>query len=224
MNGENIVNGKTIVVVGGGVGGMVVTNQLRHQLPSSHRIVLIEKNEIHAFAPSFLWLMTGDRKQDQITRPLRYLVREGIDIIHAEVTGIDTSQKSITASGQVIKYDYLVIALGAELTPELIPGLLESAYSFYSFEDAEILHRALIEFKGGTIALVVCSLPYKCPGAPHEGAMLIADYFQRRGIRDKVKISLYTPESQPMPVAGPAAWRRREDHARFKKHILSSAP
>jgi hypothetical protein len=41
------------------------------------------------------------------------------------------------------------------------------------------------EFKEGKIAFVVCSLPYKCPGAPHEGAMLIADYFQRRGIRDK---------------------------------------
>jgi sulfide:quinone oxidoreductase len=203
MNGENIVNGKTIVVVGGGVGGIVVTNQLRHQLPSSHRIFLIEKNETHAFAPSFLWLMTGDRNRAQITRPLRYLIREGIDIIHAEVTGIDTSQKSIIASGQVIKYDYLVIALGAELAPELIPGLLERSHSFYSLEETEKLQRALSEFKGGKIALVVSSLPYKCPGAPHEGAMLIADYFQRRGIRDIVEISLYTPESQPMPVAGP---------------------
>lgn len=51
--------------------------------------------------------------------------------------------------------------------------------------------------------MIVCSLPYKCPGAPHEGAMLIADYFRRRSLQDKVSVHLYTPEPQPMPVAGP---------------------
>jgi sulfide:quinone oxidoreductase len=33
--------------------------------------------------------------------------------------------------------------------------------------------------------------------------MLIADYFARRGIRDKVDLHVYTPEPLPMPVAGP---------------------
>jgi sulfide:quinone oxidoreductase len=54
------------------------------------------------------------------------------------------------------------------------------------------------------VAVVVSALPYKCPGAPHEGAMLIADAFRRRGVRDKVDVHLFTPEPQPMPVAGPA--------------------
>jgi len=47
-------------------------------------------------------------------------------------------------------------------------------------------------------------LPYKCPGAPHEGAMLIADFFHKRGLDEKVKVHLFTPEPQPMPVGGPA--------------------
>lgn len=34
--------------------------------------------------------------------------------------------------------------------------------------------------------------------------MLIADTLRRRGLRDKVEVHLFTPESQPMPVAGPA--------------------
>jgi len=46
-------------------------------------------------------------------------------------------------------------------------------------------------------------MPYKCPGAPYEGAMLIADHFIQRGLQDKVQVELYTPEPQPMPVAGP---------------------
>ncbi|MBI2429636.1 MAG: NAD(P)/FAD-dependent oxidoreductase [Ignavibacteriales bacterium] len=158
---------------------------------------------MHTFAPSYLWLMTGDRTPEKILTPLRSLVRSGIEIIHAEVTSIDTASKSVFTSAQSVHYDYLVLALGAELASELIPGLSETAYSYYSFDEVQRLQHALVEFNGGTIAVVVCSLPYKCPGAPHEGAMLIADYFQRKGVRNKVEVHLFTPEPQPMPVAGP---------------------
>ncbi|HLF15223.1 MAG TPA: FAD/NAD(P)-binding oxidoreductase [Bacteroidota bacterium] len=197
------MRGQTIVVLGGGVGGIVVANELRRRLPFAHRIVLIEKNREHAFAPSFLWLMTGDRKPEKISVPVRTLLRSGIELIHAEATAIDLADRSVVAEARRVPYDFLVLALGAELAPETIPGLVESAYSFYSFEETRRLKTALGEFAGGNIAVVVCSLPYKCPGAPHEGAMLIADYFRRRGLRDKVEVHLYTPESQPMPVAGP---------------------
>ncbi len=54
---------KTIVILGGGVGGLVAANELRRLVHPEHRIVLIEKNRQHAFAPSFLWLMTGDRRR-----------------------------------------------------------------------------------------------------------------------------------------------------------------
>jgi sulfide:quinone oxidoreductase len=53
------------------------------------------------------------------------------------------------------------------------------------------------------VAVVVSALPYKCPGAPHEGAMLLGDSFRRRGLRGKVDLHLFTPEPQAMPVAGP---------------------
>jgi sulfide:quinone oxidoreductase len=45
---------------------MVAANEIRRQLPAAHRVVLVEKNAQHAFAPSFLWFMTGDREPDQI--------------------------------------------------------------------------------------------------------------------------------------------------------------
>lgn len=55
---------KTIVVLGAGVGGLIAANELRRSLGDSHRVVLVEKNHRHAFAPSFLWLMTGDRRPE----------------------------------------------------------------------------------------------------------------------------------------------------------------
>jgi len=193
----------TTLVLGGGIGGMVAANEMRRQLPSTHRVVLVEKNAQHAFAPSFLWLMTGDREPHQIRRPLAGLLRRGVELVQAEVLGIDPVLRKVRTSAAEIPYDHVVVALGADLAPGAIPGLAEASQTFFTFDGATQLRDILKSFSGGRIALVVSAMPYKCPGAPHEGAMLIADYFRRRGLSPKVKIDLYTPESQPMPVAGP---------------------
>jgi sulfide:quinone oxidoreductase len=194
---------KTIVVLGGGVGGMIAANELRVKLPKEHRIVLIERNAQHAFAPSFLWVMTGDRKSEQVRRPLPALLRPGIEFMNATAEGLDLQTRRVVTSRGTVPFDYLIIALGAELAPEWVLGVVEGSHSFYTLDGAARLQEALRGFSGGRIAVVVAAMPYKCPAAPHEGAMLIRDYFQRRGLADKVDIHLYTPEAQPMPVAGP---------------------
>ena len=50
-----------ILILGGGVGGVVTAVELRKKIPKSHRIVVVEREERHLFAPSLLWLMTGKR-------------------------------------------------------------------------------------------------------------------------------------------------------------------
>jgi sulfide:quinone oxidoreductase len=194
---------RTIVILGGGVGGIVVANELRRLLHPEHRIVLIEKNRQHTFAPSFLWLMTGDRGPDQISRGVRQLVHKSVELQQAEARAIDLPTHHVETTAGSLTYDFLVVALGAELAPGSVPGLVESAQTFYTFEGANKLRTALSDFSGGRIAIVVASLPFKCPAAPYEGAMLIADFFQRRGLREKVDLHLFTPEPLPMPVAGP---------------------
>lgn len=193
---------RSIVVLGGGVGGQVVANELRRLLPTEHRVIVIERNLRHAFAPSFLWVMTGERKSDQITRDLRELMHPGVELIEADVRAIDLPNRRVQLDRDVITYDYLVVALGAELAPEKIPGLADAAHTCYTLDGAARLHAALDAVAGGTVAVVVSALPYKCPGAPHEAAMLIADFLRRRG--RAASVHLYTPEPQPMPVAGPA--------------------
>ena len=196
--------GKTILILGGGIGGTVAANQLRKLLPREHRIVLIEKEAQQAFAPSYLWLMSGDRKPQQIIRDIRQMVHHGVETVVDQIQGIDLSNHSVATTARTLSYDYLIVALGAELAPETIPGLTEAAHTFYSLEGAIKLHDVLQDFTGGTVAVLVSSLPYKCPGAPHEGAMLIGDFLRRRGMQTKASLHLFTPEPQPMPVAGPA--------------------
>ncbi len=197
------MSSNTIVVLGGGVGGMVAANELRRQLPAVHRVVLVEKNAKYAFPPSFLWVMVGERKPEQICRPLATLLRPGVELIHSEVIRIDPQLRIVQATAAEIGYDKLIVALGADLVSDAIPGLAQASHTFFTLDGATRLRDALRSFSGGRIAVLVSALPYKCPGAPHEGAMLIADYFRERGLSRKVEVRLFTPEPQPMPVAGP---------------------
>jgi sulfide:quinone oxidoreductase len=192
-----------IVILGAGVGGQVVANELRRSLSDEHRVTLIERDARHAFAPSFLWVMTGDRRPAQVTREVRELVRPGVEVLVGEVRAIDVANRRVEFDGDAVAYDDLVVALGAELAPELIPGLAAGAHTFYTLEGATRLRATLDQVDAGTVAVVVSALPYKCPGAPHEGAMLLADFYRRHGRGDRVNVHLFTPEPQPMPVAGP---------------------
>lgn len=197
---------KTIVILGGGVGGIITANELRKLLPEKHRIVLIEKNLDHSFAPSYLWVMNGNRKPEKIVRELRRFVCPGIDVVHSEVKGIDTSANEVMFESRSQGYDYLVIAMGAEVFFNSIPGLDKDVLTYYTYNGAIRVNEALKSFiprTRGRIAVVVCSLPYKCPAAPYEGALLIAEFFRKKGIRHKVEINLFTPEPYPMPVGGP---------------------
>ncbi len=189
-----------ILILGAGIGGQVVANELRRSLPNEHRVTVVERDVHHAFAPSFLWVMTGDRQPQQVVRSVRDLVRPGVEVLEGEIRAIDVAKGRVDFDHESLPYDYLVVALGAELAPDAIPGLAAGAHTFYTLAGVTRLRTALDDIAGGTVAVVVSALPYKCPGAPHEGAMLLADFFRRRGRGDKVNVHLFTPEPQPMPV------------------------
>ncbi len=202
---------QTILVLGGGVGGVVTANRLREWLPKQHRVVLVEREARHVFAPSLLWLMTGDRDADRISRPLDRLGRKGIEVVRGEVERISPTERSVVVDGRPLVGDYLVIALGAELAPETIPGLAEAGHNFYTRAGAESLRDALASFRTGRLIVLTATPAYKCPAAPYEAAMFLEHALRRRRVRDRVQIDLYAAEPGPMGVAGPdisAAVRR----------------
>ena len=195
--------GKTVLVLGGGLGGVVAANRLRKKLGAEHSVILVDKQKEHLFQPSLLWVMLGLRKPPQISRDFRILQRKGIKYINSEVLGIDISQKRVHLEKEDLSYDYLIIALGAELNLEAIPGFKETAYNLYSLEGALRLNSVLKDFSDGKVAVMIPRIPFKCPAAPYETAFLLDHLFEQRGLRNKVEISIYTAEPQPFPVAGP---------------------
>jgi len=195
--------GKTVAVLGGGFGGLVAANRLRKLLPREHRIVLIDRSVRHSFAPAYSAVMLGYRVPGQISRDLRRLNRRGIEFVAAEITGIDLSRKTVRFDGQELAYNYLIVSLGTQYSAGEISGL-GSAYTYYTLDGAEGLREEIARFTSGRIVIVVAGLPYKCPTAPYEGALLLDHYFRRQRLRADVEIRLFTPEPAPLPVAGEA--------------------
>jgi len=198
------VTGRSVIVLGGGVGGLTAANALRSRLSPEHRITLVEKTPSHAFPPSFVWVMLGERTARQVTRPLSQLVRRGVQVVTAQAVSLDLDRRRVETTGPELTYDYLVVALGAELAPDAVPGLSQAGETFYHLAGASRLAEAIRTFAGGTIAVAVAHTPFKCPSAPHEAALLLDHYFRRNGMRDRVDLHLFTPEPLPMPTAGPA--------------------
>lgn len=62
--------GESVLLLGGGVGGLVVAHHLRKRLPKEHRVTIVEREASFVYAPSLLWLLTGDRTAEKISRPL----------------------------------------------------------------------------------------------------------------------------------------------------------
>ncbi len=192
----------TVVILGGGVGGLVVANELRRALPKPHRIVLVDRQDSFVFAPSLLWLMTGARTAGQISRPLARLERKGIEVTRGAVERIDPERWEVLVDGRTLSGDHLVIALGADLAPETVPGLAQAGYNFYSLAGAEALRDALGAFGGGRLVVLTATPAYKCPAAPYEAAMLLEAHCRKRKIRERTQIALYAAEPGPMGVAG----------------------
>lgn len=194
---------KTIVILGGGVGGVVAARELRKRLPRQHRVVLVAREREHLFAPSLLWLMVGLRDAGSIQRPLARLERKGIEVRLGEIEKIDPAARRVTVAGEVLEADAIIVALGAELAPETVPGLQDAGHSFYTLAGAEGLRAALESTRKGRIVVLTAAPAYKCPAAPYEAALLIDAHLRKRGLRDVVTVDVYAAEPGPMGVAGP---------------------
>jgi sulfide:quinone oxidoreductase len=195
----------TILVLGAGTGGIITAMELNKTVGNDGeinpvKILAFEKEEKNVFAPSLLWLMVGKRKPKQVFRNTRKIACDGVEVVIGEIERVNPEQISITVKGQEYKGDYMVISLGVEQVPEY--NLNSYGHDFYTLDGATDFNEQLQNFKGGKIAVLVPSLPFKCPAAPYEAAMLIGSYIRKKGLGNKTEISLYTPEPGPMGVAG----------------------
>jgi sulfide:quinone oxidoreductase len=109
----------------------------------------------------------------------------------------------VRVGGEEITGDAIIVALGVDLAPETIRGLVESGHNLYTLPGASAFAAALRGFTTGRIVVLTAAPAYKCPAAPYEAAMLIESALRRRGVRNRVQLDLYAAEPGPMAVTGP---------------------
>jgi sulfide:quinone oxidoreductase len=194
--------GKTIVILGGGFGGIVCANTLKKLLPEEHKVILLTKQNRFHIGATKTWVMLGERSAQEVTRTLDGLKARGIDVRIANVQAIDAERKRVQTDAGEITGDYLVVALGADYDLRQVEGL-DTAYEFYTMEGAERTREVLKGFQGGDVLLLVPRTPFKCPPAPYEAAFLLHDFFKRHNLLSKTRMTICTVESRPMATAGP---------------------
>ncbi len=196
--------GKTIAVLGGGMGGLAAAQHFRTLLPAENHVIVVEKESSFYMCTFNMRLLAGELKtRTERERPLSGLARKGIEWVQGEVLELDPKTRRVRTSNGTLEPDIIVIALGAEKSGSAIPGFAESAHNLYESDGALRLHKAVGEFDKGRAVVLVSRLPFSCPAAPCEAAFLMDAAFRKRGIREKVEVAIYTPEPRPFPSAGP---------------------
>jgi sulfide:quinone oxidoreductase len=202
--------GKRILILGAGFGGLTTANLLQKNLSLSsvdHQISIVDSKDYFIMGLVNLWILSGTRTLEDSKVALSRLENKGISYLNGKVTAIDPVSRTVTIKGTStlrLEYDYLVIALGAEFALENVKGFLENGgFNLYDAEQVSKLREKILSLKKGRIAICITSLPYKCPPAPYEASLLINNILVKNGTRDTINIDIYTPTPIALPVAGP---------------------
>lgn len=188
-----------VVIIGASTGGLPAAYEIKELLGKKHEVTVISNTETFHFVPSNPWVAVGWRSRKDTSFELApRLKRKKINFIHsaAQVLKPDDNQL-VLANGEVVDYDYLVIATGPRLAFEEVEGLGPNGHtqSICTLEHAETAYEQWQEFVKDPGPIVVGAAPFaSCFGPAYEFAFIMNSDLRRRKIRDQVPITYVTSE------------------------------
>lgn len=145
---------KTILILGGGFGGVYTAVNLEKLMTPKERadveIVIVSRDNYIVFQPLLPEVISGSAALNHVISPIRRLAKTA-RLYSREVESIDLSNRMVRLSPGAkpapltIAYDYLVIALGTRLESSKIPGMREHATPFKYLGDALFLRNQLVQ-------------------------------------------------------------------------------
>jgi len=133
------------VILGGGFGGIGAAKKLSK---SDVDVVLVDGHDYHTFQPLLYQVATGLLDQPAVGHPIRDLFhkQDNVRVHQDRVTGIDLEAREVRfAELEPERYDYLVLALGAEVNYFGVEGAAEHAFPLYTLADAVRLKDHVLE-------------------------------------------------------------------------------
>ena len=183
-----------VAVVGSGPGGIAAARRLKERAGEKVEVILFEKGGSSEYLPGTIPVLLGQAPRD---RWCRRPSMKGVEVRPDEVR--EVSGAGVKTGGGWMVADAVVAAPGLVLDTERVPDV-PNVHAFWDPGGAEKASDAARRFRGGAVAVVVSSLPYRCPPAPYAMAMELAAYYRSEG-RD-VRVLLTTPEEAPLAAIG----------------------
>jgi sulfide:quinone oxidoreductase len=190
----------TIVVLGGGIGGLSAAFELKDELGDQHEVVLVSDQDHFEFTPSNPWVAVNWRKPEAIRLDLNDLMsKHGIRFVGTAVKRVQPESHSLLLENEeTLSYNYLVIASGPRLAFDEIPGL--GPHGGFTGSVCKTDHAALMAeqleafcVNPGPI-IIGAAQGASCYGPAYEYTFIIETELRKRKIRDRVPMIFVTPE------------------------------
>lgn len=189
-----------ILILGAGIAGMPAAYALKSQLDPKDEITVVSDKDYFHFVPSNPWIAMGWRNRPDISIPVApNLNARGIRFIGSGVKALQPENNTVLLdNGEILSYDYLLIATGIEGNFDEVPGIASHTHSVLHIDQAENAHAAYKEFVKNPGPLVVGAMQgSSILGPVYEFAFMADADLKRRNLRDRVPITLITPEPWP---------------------------
>ncbi len=224
----------TVVVVGGGNGGISVAARILRAAKGTD-VAIIEPSRVHYYQPLWTLVGGGDARKERTRHSEASVIPKGATWIQDRVVEFRPEENLVvTADGREVGYDALVVAPGIQINWGAIPGLTESlgkdgVCSNYSYDSVDKTWQFIRAFKGGTAVFTQPATPIKCGGAPQKIAYLADDAFRRNGVRDKTDLifasagaSIFAVETYAKTLRQVVA--RKGIDVRFRTNLVALRP
>jgi sulfide:quinone oxidoreductase len=197
------------VIAGGGFAGLESAFYLRHKLEDRVEITLISDSDYFLFKPNTIYIPFGEDPEKfkiRLDQPTR---RKQINFMRDELIGIDPDHRRVHVSKGEVEFDYLVVATGASMRTDEIPGLEEHSINVWTPEQMLRLRSAYQELvektRGGERRKLLFLIPpnNRCAGPLYEMVMMTDTWLRQQGVRGQVEMTWTTYEGTFIQAFGP---------------------
>ena len=190
-----------IVIAGSGLAGLALAHRLRSALDGA-RITVIDAKRQHNYQPGYTLVATGVWPVGKVIDHNADLMPAGVEWVQDMVAEFDPAANAVvTASGQRIAYDCLIVAVGTHQDWAQIEGMDVSAIgqngltSVYPSAEAAVATWAAMETfcrQGGKAVMTLPATALKCAGAPLKMTFMLRDRLAQSGMLERSEVVFHS--------------------------------